>query len=300
MPTLSSVSIDAHNNDARNSEKTTLYGECGCCESATPDAGEMCLKLYSKMKDASAGSSTTTIPASPKIKQQDQWLSRKPLYMLSMDTKKLWVIKASCSRTRAGRSMEMGIYVAYQGTGTSSKDEINYEYYSVAYDAQAKSSFAALTFVSGQEQGQLRELGVYCKRGWEALRPVLLMELKMLCVVPESAKPDVSNFTVRGLKIVEYGDAPHTQKCFAWTWQGSRDGWPDMIPWSETTGPFAYFQISINGKFLGRAYSTEFPMVGDDTADDHQDRNGRLVVRVQGYFFGSFPSSQDHIVSLEM
>ena len=280
-----------HENDKR--ENRTLYSELGTCESAAPDAGgNSCLKIYSKLIKAPVSTDCTT-----KTLYEEQALYRKPLYMLSMDPM-VWLIKAFHSRTRAGRSVEVGIYVAYRKTPI--EDEVEYEYHEITYAGQVKAAFTTSSFVSHKGHDRLSELGVYCRGAFDTPGLLPLIELRMLSIIPEAAKPDTSSFVVLDLKVVECGKAPYTQQRFTWTWQGSRVGWPDMVPWSDTTGPFSYFEITVNGKWLGRAYATEFPLAGDEVGDSHRDREGRLIGSVQGRFFGSFPSSQSQIASLEI
>ncbi|MCJ1239572.1 hypothetical protein MMC14_007570 [Varicellaria rhodocarpa] len=215
-----------------------------------------------------------------------------------MNPTKVWAVKAACSGARAGRSMEIGIYVAYRVS--ANKDKIEFEYHMIEYTPQANVPFTTSTFMSGNNGGQLSELGVYCKGVFESTEPLLLMALKRLSVMPEAAKPNTSEFAVHDLKIGKRGDAPHAQKFLVWAWHGSRVGWPDMLPWSDTTGPFSHFEISINGRWLGRAYSIEFPLTDDDTAESDRDDEGRLMYVVKGKFFGSFPSSQGHVASFEL
>ena len=264
--------------------------------------GISCLKIYGKLVRASARASNENpagvLDSSIESCHKNQPLYRLPLYALSMISTNVWAVKAACWRARAGRSMEMGIYVAYRVS--TNKEKIEYEYHMIEYNPQANVPFSTSAFLSSNNGGQLSELGVYSIGVFEPTEPLLLMELKWLSVMPESAKPITSEFAVRDLKIGKRGKAPYLQKYLVWAWHGSRVGWPDILPWSDTTGPFSYFEISINGRWLGRSYSVEFPLADDDTAESGRDSEGRLMYVVKGKFFGSFPSSQGHIASFEL
>ena len=69
--------------------------------------------------------------------------------------------------------------------------------------------------------------------------------------------------------------------------------WPEVLPWSSTTGPFSHFIVTIGGKEAGSAFGLEFPVLEEDCGD-----LGQVEVTIMGHLFGGATVSISKVVSV--
>ena len=130
---------------------------------------------------------------------------------------------------------------------------------------------------------RLVEVGMVCRNNTrhagihDIERP--LMDLHHLSVRPTLVENYLGRiFNVRQSLVVS---GTHEAKCLAWDWEFLREIWPSGRPWSNWTGPFEYFEVEVNGKYLGEAFSTEFMLLED--ASESQEV---MEVQIEGKMFG--------------
>lgn len=67
--------------------------------------------------------------------------------------------------------------------------------------------------------------------------------------------------------------------------------WPEVFPWSSTTGPFSHFIVTISGKEAGSAFGLEFAVLKEDCSDLDQ-----VEVTIMGKLFGGATVSSSQMV----
>ena len=142
-----------------------------------------------------------------------------------------------------------------------------------------------------EDRERITALGVYIQPPVNATGGGLLFdpvkETKILTIqslglttASEAAYPPSSRLRIRDVKLTraDLGHGVAVQRRLQWTIscvdtpearneETERQEWNSLkvkaesegVPWSDTTGPFEYFVVNVNGRDMGRAYGLAFP-----------------------------------------
>lgn len=112
-----------------------------------------------------------------------------------------------------------------------------------------------------------------------------LVELLALTVQPyivTKPKCDVSD-----IRLERRGDEDSHHHRLIWSIAGDNDGNKvEGMPYSQTTGPCAYFVVSLNGEEIGRAYALEF-VLAEDVVQKYAQKTGADVQVISVGFDGA-------------
>ena len=137
------------------------------------------------------------------------------------------------------------------------------------------------------QNARIVEVGIYCGGVGKVISGSDLMQVYNLVIQPQRSYE--GDFRIADIEIRQRRAGLYSSKRLAWNWYGLKAQWPLGLPWSDVTGPFAYFTIWLNGWELGRASCLEMPLHENDLLNFEDERN--VFVEVQGYFFGGEKSS---------
>lgn len=126
------------------------------------------------------------------------------------------------------------------------------------------------------------------------MTPLHLMTIQHIAIAPASAIPKSSDHRITNLRIATRGADPCAQKRLVWEFLSKSHTVRDGLPYSKTTGPFSHFLVSVNGKYIGRAYACEFPLRREDFGEvesenekaGHGEEDEEMEVTVEGILFG--------------
>ncbi|KAI9697725.1 MAG: hypothetical protein M1820_007712 [Bogoriella megaspora] len=118
------------------------------------------------------------------------------------------------------------------------------------------------------------DLGVYLFSGQENFSRqtarVPIVEIHEISMQP--ADSPNNKYSIRNIQVAKAGIDDLAHRRLTWDFQEQiskfrdcaaekprlADGSLDQRPWSDTTGPFSYFKISVDGEEIGRAYALQF------------------------------------------
>lgn len=276
-----------------------LYGRIG------DDDDETGLKIYTKKVGQAKQVSTLSTPLS---QSPDSGLEthRLCLFKLSMPTSSSLVARITHHRMRLSRSTNTGFYFAYHSPET--QPSLSYIYHHAPYLSFSTSSSAAhsdetsLVFSIDKlphYDHRLVELGTYISSPTSPnadpdLMPLHLMTIQHISILPAAAIPKPSAHRITNLRIATRGVEPYAQKRLVWDFHSNSSTLRDGLPYSETTGPFSHFLVSVDGRFVGRAYACEYPLTRKDfdelDSESHKEGHGEdeveVEVSVEGVLFG--------------
>ena len=276
---------------ANGPENRYIYGELGVSSADDLVQRTPCLKIFTKVVGSKINNSAEATLIDDHSTLSPRFTHRLCLFKLAMDAENMHLLTVNFRRTRQARSVSIGLYLAYR-RDTPGTSELKYEDYDLQYNA-----LTLHTTTEVKPRGfQLREVGVHCKGSLESLGPFLLLEMTRLVIrrKPLDNIPEL-DFSLQNLRTKERSDTPHQQTRLVWEWRGARHQWPADLPWSEITGPFSHFMISVNGRELGVAYCLEFPLLKEDFASSSPAMQSFSVV---GHGFGGF-LTRSSTISLE-
>ncbi|KAH7393063.1 glycosyl hydrolase family 85 protein [Pyrenochaeta sp. MPI-SDFR-AT-0127] len=131
---------------------------------------------------------------------------------------------------------------------------------------------------------RLQEFGIHVQ--WSptvdagALR---LVEIAEICILPQSALKVSKSCTIRNIHVEHRGEGKNMNTRLCWDYGIAGDFESiNGIPYSETTGPFSYFFIRLNGVTLGRAYALEHPLL-TNTMDRFKGEDIEIEVSGVGF-----------------
>ncbi len=232
-------------------------------------------------------------------------------------------------RPRSSRSIKTGFYLAYYAPGT--QGPLTYKYSAALYPPPTSSSDTLTQVVpidhdgNNNENKYLVELGTYVDYPHPASRSPdpdsetdrrkqHLLTIKHLSILPASTVSLTSKYQITALHLITRTPHPDTtvdsQTRLVWSWHAlapstSPAGSPDTsdLPCSRTTGPFAHFVVTLNGRYAGRTYACEFPLRKGDFVDAGTDGSGEgegegeVEVCVEGVLFGFGFAERDRVRS---
>lgn len=198
-----------------------------------------------------------------------------PLYKLDMPANESLRLTSMVRPSLQSNTIEVCFYVQTdKGMKTWSLPN-DYEYDRGFYSFQEPIGISA----SG---ARIKELGVLVRgRLCLQLLAIPLLEILSICIAPIKSPQDMSSYTIDGLYI-----EPRQQSAIimGWNFHGP-DGTRIIeggIPYSSTTGPFAYFRVHVNGFALGRVYALEFVLPEDFPQEEGKER---YSLEVEGFGF---------------
>ncbi|KAL8819486.1 MAG: hypothetical protein Q9191_007727 [Dirinaria sp. TL-2023a] len=178
-------------------------------------------------------------------------------------------------------STAKGFYFAYEELRSR---KMQHQYHEIQ---STELGHAAITLqAAGDADSRLVECGVYCQAFPTARSFDPLLRISSLCIKPiQHIDPKFEVVNVQTKREERDGVA---ETWITWEWQDSVKKWPrslsNVLPWSSTTGPFAYFSVEIDGKEVGRAHCLQFPLRKEDLEEGEGEE---VVVGIGGYVFGS-------------
>lgn len=176
------------------------------------------------------------------------------------------------------KDLASGFYMGYK---SSQSEELCYTHEEVSSPRPnlAEEKTTMLSFPTAE--ARLVEFGAYCLALITDPKPVALYQILNITIKPTSQVK--SSWTINSVRVMVRGDSPDYDERLAWKWDGSDDSKLTGLPWSKTTGPFSHFDVLVDGKELGRAYCTEFPIHSEDF-DECKGEGWEVVIR--GRLFG--------------
>ena len=185
-------------------------------------------------------------------------------------------IRFKCLQT--SMDVASGVYMGYNIPDSEKLSYIHEEISSPLSD-QSQDKTMIVSFPTADSR--LVEFGVYCLGTIEDRKPLALCQISSLTIKPRNQAD--SFWSIDSVRVTERASSPDRDKRLAWKWSGSHDPDQAWLPWSETTGPFSYFDVMLGGKEIGRAYCTEFPIQSEDL-DGCEGEEVEVIVR--GHLFG--------------
>ncbi|KAF2688597.1 glycoside hydrolase family 85 protein [Lentithecium fluviatile CBS 122367] len=122
--------------------------------------------------------------------------------------------------------------------------------------------FQTLSVCIGSELGdtrRLEELGVHVRAPQLGHRNAQILELGKIRIVPRTAGSVPSLVRLEDVRLERRGEGEMEHRRLSWMYCDQREAEcrAPSLPYSETTGPFSWFSVEIDGLSLGRAYATE-------------------------------------------
>jgi len=223
-----------------------------------------------------------------------------------MPTQSSLVAHITYQRTRVSRSTKTGLYLAYHSPET--EPPLSYTYHPTKYPSAYTDAITQAIPIPNlpHRNHRLVELGTYISfpntpNTEPPPRPLHLMTIQHISILPTPATRKPSDHRITDLRITTRGADPYTQKRLVWHFHSSTGTTAqDGLPYSSTTGPFAYFVVSVDGRRVGRAYACEFALRREDfgrveaeagsceEGDGGEKGEGEVeeVVSVEGVLFG--------------
>ncbi|MCJ1477299.1 hypothetical protein MMC13_005970 [Lambiella insularis] len=194
------------------------------------------------------------------------------------------------SKARESRNIDAGFYAAFKSAIYS---DTHYEYYRLPYISSTMSE-SCFKLARNTPSSTLTEIGVYCGGEIECLKPMRLLHLGRLSVLPIGLLDGGPyDFAVDSLRLISRGNPSNQQKRLAWDWHGKRETWPKAMPWSDVTGPFSHFTVSMDGSEIGQSAALEYPLkreeLGKASKTGSNGGPGVMSFSVRGHCFGGLP-----------
>jgi hypothetical protein len=178
----------------------------------------------------------------------DLWL---PLYKLNMVANGSLRLQVFCQNLLSNVSSWPSMYLKYAhvphpqlipvGTGRDIMDMI----------------ISAPSELSGH--ARLLEIGVHL-RGYTGPGTTSTLEISSISITQQDAHTSPETQRITGMNIQHRGDGDNAHIRLCWTMEGrisGVNGRTEGMPYSRITGPISYFDISMDGVVLGRAYALE-------------------------------------------
>ena len=237
------------------------------------------------MKIAASDISSDECPGRPSRKGDNiqRTFDYTRLHLFTLDMQADGSLKADILYKRYAKELtaSVGFYTAYQNGDSAS---LEYRYHDVLQTSQGNPCKQSFSIMSDDYLARMVGFGVYSSGFMKNTQRTALLDI-MAVTIQAKSLPHLP-FTIDHLRIVERIKGDCRAKRLAWDWQGSQPKGFEEIPWSPTTGPFAYFIIMLCGKELGRSYCSEFPLTDSDFQGNQQDGAG-VSFQVDGVLFGS-------------
>ncbi|KAF2119007.1 glycosyl hydrolase family 85-domain-containing protein [Lophiotrema nucula] len=136
------------------------------------------------------------------------------------------------------------------------------------------------------EGGRLQEIGVYLSAphlGTDVARLVVFKEI-LIQACPSSSKAE-RQCSVENLKLERRGEDETKHWRLCWSYTHDKEQSQLGIPYSEMTGPFSHFRISLNGVEVGRSYALEYVVTEKLLRGVKNQDEGSMEVSIAGLAF---------------
>lgn len=216
--------------------------------------------------------------ASFEARSQKRTYTRLCLFKLNMlgDRSLAASIRFKC--LGQNKDFASGFYMGYK---ISQSEELFYTHEEVSSPRPNLAEEKTIMLSFPTAEARLVEFGAYCLASITDPKPVALCQILDITIKPPSQTE--SSWTINSVRVMVRGNSPDYDERLAWKLNGSDDSKITGLPWSKTTGPFSHFDVLVDRKELGRAYSTEFPIHTEDF-DECKGEGWEVVVR--GRLFG--------------
>ncbi|KAI8943590.1 hypothetical protein NX059_001582 [Plenodomus lindquistii] len=191
---------------------------------------------------------TTISPlANTRIKASGPWL-HLPLYKLAMPLTTRLDLHCSIRKPAFLSGMEVELYV---------RTSTGYQSLSNTRTRDALSIDTTLSSERTSSSETIEELGVRARGIATFKGPAHVLWISSIAITPASTQ-GTHDFAITGIRTIFTGSEENLQLRLQWTTVGSTSV-PMMqeLPYSDTTGVFSYFAVSVDGLDLGRAYAHE-------------------------------------------
>ncbi|KAF2660203.1 glycoside hydrolase family 85 protein [Lophiostoma macrostomum CBS 122681] len=110
-----------------------------------------------------------------------------------------------------------------------------------------------------QDNSRLQEFGIHLRAphlGQKSFRVAVIQEL---CIAPHRTPSYHEHWSIDNIHVGHRGDGDTSHWRLCWAYQSTGEVEDTRgLPYSETTGPFSHFCVSVDGMMVGRAYALEF------------------------------------------
>ncbi|KAL6707074.1 hypothetical protein ACN47E_004826 [Coniothyrium glycines] len=240
--------------------------------SCTPNANQPESNILTSRLEDQSDHTQLVIEAQRRLTPgQDSDTYQLPLFKLHMPIDSpLRLTSTARNLNERDSGMEVSIYIR-------GDDSIQLSSFSPADDVQSIEALISTSTLNGH----IQEIGIQLHGPLISQRnPSRLLEVMEICIQPQSAQRSTNFCTIHSLCIQRRQDLA----IISWHYdcpRGTAATGPG-IPYSNSTGPFAYFCVYVDGLSLGRAYTVEMIMPAM-LSDQYSE--GKLDVKVDGFAF---------------
>jgi hypothetical protein len=115
---------------------------------------------------------------------------------------------------------------------------------------------ASILTPSNPERCRLEEIGVHLE-GFSGDGVVPVLEISSISILPLRHNSMVHACSIDGIQIEHRGEGDNAHARVCWSYADNTQGRGDGVPYSDITGLFSHFNVSINNLQIGRAYALE-------------------------------------------
>jgi hypothetical protein len=102
-------------------------------------------------------------------------------------------------------------------------------------------------------------MGLYLRAPYLGQKPVKFAIIRELCIASCQHPSVATNWGIEDIRIEHRGEGDTSHWRLCWTFLKTKEGErAEGIPYSDITGPFSHFCVSVDGMMVGRAYALEF------------------------------------------
>lgn len=164
--------------------------------------------------------------------------------------------------------------------------------YPISHNGYSEEQTMNLDLGESVKDLRIVDFGVFCKSLSDDLADLRVLSIYTVVFRPSPSELFVRTrnlsapWTIEGVRIGDRRAGTNMESRLLWNWNGLKDGWPQGLPWSRTTGPFSSFSVTIADRTAGHAQCLEFPLHADDFDTEEFASSCSAVVLVTGYLFG--------------
>ena len=153
-------------------------------------------------------------------------------------------------------------------------------------DLPVQSQWKTLTMSLQDTRERITAIGIAAKGPAHSLGEVTtkgstfsLLEISSISLKP-SGQSYPTNISIQGLHVLERGNGKALHHRLKWSYRSATKPDGFLMPWSDVTGPFSHFEISVEKQLQGRAYALQFIL--DETS---YKKKKKVHVDITGYAF---------------
>jgi hypothetical protein len=199
-----------------------------------------------------------------------------PLYKLDMAANGSLKLRATCRNlTTTSMGAVPCLYLKFNKTKKSQRLPIDHTEGSSTIDT------VIVTPSCRVEDVRLTEIGVYFS-GASGAGIVDILEIYSISIMSSAHRGAKAKYSIHDVHFEHRGDGENRYVRLCWEYNGRADERVSGVPFSERTGPFSHFLVSVDGKLTGRAYALECIVSKEIT---NESAGEELVVEVIGVGF---------------